>query len=39
MPTLPAYFGFHRSLMLLIGSLMYFGFQAMPVLPDAHGML
>ena len=39
MPTRPLWAGFHSSLMLVTGVLMYLGFQAMPVLPDAHGTL
>ncbi len=39
MPTLPLYFGFHRSARLLIGSEILSGSQAMPVIPDAHGTL
>ena len=38
-PTRPLYAGFHRSLRLVTGVWMNFGFQAMPVVPDAHGML
>ena len=39
MPTCPAYFLSHRELMEVILSLTYFGFQAMPVEPLAHGTL
>lgn len=38
MPTLPLYLGFHRSAMVG-GVSTYFGLYAMPVMPEAHGML
>ena len=38
-PILPAYLGSHRASMLVIGSLTYLVFHAMPVMPDAHGTL